>query len=220
MRVLLRLLLAEHQLVPQRFQTRMRAGYAYRHLTTSPANAQLTPPSNCSLSRSVVHPNIVTTYHYDVKAIMSMDLPNFPPSGTAGSLEVVQEQGGEKEGWKLYLVQVRQHGMRGQVPGGEKGSSWCSSIRCISRACVSAVRMGCPGCAGVVHTRFKPVLTPPAPCCAHSRTRTPAHRRSASRRYPQPCEAIYSSRLVTSRGSLSQAFLMTAWGCCWTLPPG
>ncbi len=47
--------------------------------------------------RSVVHPNVVATYHYDIRAIQT------PTEGGATGLTVNQKD----TDWKLFLVQVR-----------------------------------------------------------------------------------------------------------------
>ena len=53
--------------------------------------------TEAALSSSVVHPNIVSTYHYDIKSVKAK-------VADYGSLEIEHCSPGD---WKLFLVQVR-----------------------------------------------------------------------------------------------------------------
>ena len=52
--------------------------------------------TEAALSSSVVHPNIVSTYHYDIKSVKAK-------VADYGSLEIEHGSPGD---WKLFLVQV------------------------------------------------------------------------------------------------------------------
>jgi hypothetical protein len=51
-----------------------------------------------AVSSSVVHPNVVSTYHYDIRAVQTV--------AKEGALQIEDE--GQATDWKLYLVQVGQ----------------------------------------------------------------------------------------------------------------
>ena len=51
-----------------------------------------------AVSSSVVHPNVVATYHYDIKQVRAV-------AATKGSIQI--EESASPSDWKLYLVQVR-----------------------------------------------------------------------------------------------------------------
>ena len=51
-----------------------------------------------AVSSSVVHPNVVATYHYDIKQVRAV-------AAAEGSIQI--EESASPSDWKLYLVQVR-----------------------------------------------------------------------------------------------------------------
>ena len=63
-------------------------------LKDAPEQRAITEAAVCS---SVVHPNVVSTYHYDIRAVQTIE--------QEGTLQI--DDDGQPTDWKLYLVQVR-----------------------------------------------------------------------------------------------------------------
>lgn len=54
--------------------------------------------TEAALSSSLVHPNVVATYHHSIKPVRAV-----APPGGKGAVEIEEVEGGD---WKLYLIQV------------------------------------------------------------------------------------------------------------------